>query len=113
MYGSFRLEQWNINAFVIWPQVARDVLLLGKLLSVSRAYLQRERRRLLFNKYLTMVETSAANQITGCDVQTQFGNGRQLDVSDCIFVFKDTQSDYEEPLSDVDNEVFIVLFFFI
>lgn len=35
------------------------------------------------------------------DQQTQFGNTRQFnDPSDCMFVFKNTDSDYEEPLSD-------------
>jgi len=45
-----------------------------------------------------MVETTTSTQAT--DKQTQFGNARHLDPSDCIFVFKDTLSDYEEPLSD-------------
>lgn len=34
------------------------------------------------------------------DRQTQFGNTRKLDLSECIFVFKSSKSDYEEPLSD-------------
>ncbi|XP_051157764.1 pseudouridylate synthase RPUSD2-like [Leptopilina boulardi] len=45
-----------------------------------------------------MVETKILTNST--DGQTQFGNSRQLDPSDCIFVFKDTISDYEEPASD-------------
>ncbi|KAG7207487.1 hypothetical protein KM043_009119 [Ampulex compressa] len=49
-------------------------------------------------KLLDMVETSGLTQAT--DGQTQFGNGRRLEPSECIFVFKDTQSDYEEPPSD-------------
>jgi len=47
---------------------------------------------------LNMVKTITSTQAT--DKQTQFGNARHLDPSDCIFVFKDTLSDYEEPLSD-------------
>ncbi|XP_032451881.1 RNA pseudouridylate synthase domain-containing protein 2 isoform X5 [Nasonia vitripennis] len=49
-----------------------------------------------------MVETKTPAEISS-DRQTQFGNARQLDPSDSIFVFKDTLSDYEEPPSD--NEV--------
>lgn len=45
-----------------------------------------------------MVETNSL--INSTDGQTQFGNSRQLDPSDSIFVFKDTTSDYEEPASD-------------
>lgn len=45
-----------------------------------------------------MVETTCLKQLT--DQQTQFGNARKLDLSECIFVFKSSQSDYEEPLSD-------------
>jgi len=45
-----------------------------------------------------MVEMTAPTQ--SADGQTQFGNTRHLDPSDCIFVFKDTLSDYEEPPSD-------------
>ncbi|KAL6257606.1 hypothetical protein P5V15_011183 [Pogonomyrmex californicus] len=51
----------------------------------------------LTNTALDMVEMTAP---TKSDGQTQFGNTRQLDPSDCIFVFKNTLSDYEEPLSD-------------
>lgn len=47
---------------------------------------------------LDMVEMTAPTQ--SVDGQTQFGNTRQLDPSDCIFVFKNTLSDYEEPPSD-------------
>lgn len=49
-----------------------------------------------------MVETKSLSEIY-YDRQTQFGNARQLDPSDSIFVFRDTLSDYEEPPSD--NEV--------
>lgn len=45
-----------------------------------------------------MVETTTPTQ--SVDGQTQFGNTRYLDPSDCIFVFKNTLSDYEEPPSD-------------
>lgn len=45
-----------------------------------------------------MVETTAPTQ--SVDGQTQFGNARYLEPSDCIFVFKSTLSDYEEPPSD-------------
>lgn len=45
-----------------------------------------------------MVETTAPT--LSVDGQTQFGHMRHLDPSDCIFVFKNTLSDYEEPLSD-------------
>lgn len=51
---------------------------------------------------LAMVETKTPAEISS-EKQTQFGNARQLDPSDSIFVFKDTLSDYEEPPSD--NEV--------
>lgn len=47
---------------------------------------------------IDMVETTAPTQ--AADGQTQFGNARHLDPSDCIFVFKNTLSDYEEPPSD-------------
>lgn len=56
-----------------------------------------------------MVETNNSTQAT--DGQTQFGNSRQLDPSDCIFVFKDTQSDYEEPPSDEEVSSFLLLHF--
>lgn len=49
-----------------------------------------------------MVETTTPTETA--DGQTQFGNARHLDPSDCIFVFKKTLSDYEEPPSD-DEEV--------
>lgn len=49
-------------------------------------------------KVLAMVETTTTKQLA--DRQTQFGNARQLEPSDCIFVFKGSQSDYEEPPSD-------------
>ncbi|KAL7304583.1 hypothetical protein TKK_0003365 [Trichogramma kaykai] len=58
-----------------------------------------------------MVETSAALIQDSSDTQTQFGNARQLDPSDSIFVFKDTLSDYEEPPSD-DEEVQIYFYFY-
>ena len=45
-----------------------------------------------------MVEMTAPAQ--SIDGQTQFGNTRHLESSDCIFVFKNTFSDYEEPPSD-------------
>lgn len=54
-----------------------------------------------------MVETNVSIQAT--DGQTQFGNSRELDVSDCLFVFKDTLSDYEEPPSD-DEVSFLIAF---
>lgn len=47
---------------------------------------------------IDMVETTTPTQ--AADGQTQFGNARHLDPSDCIFVFKNTLSDYEEPPSD-------------
>ncbi|KAI4486441.1 hypothetical protein M0804_005811 [Polistes exclamans] len=50
------------------------------------------------DKLPKMVETNGPSQAT--DEQTQFGNARQLEPSECIFVFKDTLSDYEEPPSD-------------
>ncbi|XP_025266582.1 uncharacterized protein LOC105258729 [Camponotus floridanus] len=51
---------------------------------------------------IDMVETTAPTQ--AADGQTQFGNARHLDPSDCIFVFKNTLSDYEEPPSDEEVE---------
>ncbi|KAK2576717.1 hypothetical protein KPH14_005373 [Odynerus spinipes] len=54
--------------------------------------------KLSFDKLPKMVETTAPTQAT--ERQTQFGNARQLEPSECIFVFKDTLSDYEEPPSD-------------
>ncbi|XP_017878903.1 RNA pseudouridylate synthase domain-containing protein 2-like isoform X1 [Ceratina calcarata] len=51
----------------------------------------------------SMVETTCLDQLR--DRQTQFGNTRELEPSDCIFVFKDTQSDYEEPLSDEEVDL--------
>lgn len=48
-----------------------------------------------------MVETSTVKQLA--DRQTQFGNARQLNPSDCIFVFQGTLSDYEEPPSDEEE----------
>lgn len=46
------------------------------------------------------------------DGQTQYGNARYLDPSDCIFVFKNTLSDYEEPPSDEEvstNNIYLLL----
>ncbi|XP_077266121.1 pseudouridylate synthase RPUSD2 isoform X2 [Temnothorax americanus] len=52
-----------------------------------------------------MVETTAA-PTQSVDGQTQFGNTRHFeDPSDCIFVFKNTFSDYEEPPSDEEVEL--------
>ncbi|EFN77322.1 hypothetical protein EAI_14452 [Harpegnathos saltator] len=48
---------------------------------------------------VSMVEMMIAPTQT-VDKQTQFGNARRLDSSDCIFVFRDILSDYEEPPSD-------------
>ncbi|XP_023246727.1 RNA pseudouridylate synthase domain-containing protein 2-like isoform X1 [Copidosoma floridanum] len=50
-----------------------------------------------------MVETETPSQVS-TNRGTQFGNARQLDPSDSIFVFKDTFSDYEEPSLDNDND---------
>lgn len=56
-----------------------------------------------------MVEMTCMQQLT--DRQTQFGNTRKLDLSECIFVFKSSQSDYEEPLSDEEvGQVFFCYF---
>ena len=54
-----------------------------------------------------MVETTCAKQLT--DRQTQFGNARILDLSECIFVFKGSQSDYEEPSSDEEVNDFPII----
>ncbi|XP_046735586.1 RNA pseudouridylate synthase domain-containing protein 2-like isoform X2 [Diprion similis] len=51
----------------------------------------------------TMVETAVLETIT--DKQTQFGHARLLDCSDCIFVFQETLSDYEEPTSDAEVDL--------
>ncbi|XP_018363185.1 PREDICTED: RNA pseudouridylate synthase domain-containing protein 2-like isoform X2 [Trachymyrmex cornetzi] len=50
-----------------------------------------------------MVEMTAPTQ--SVDGHTQFGNTRHLEPSDCIFVFKDTFSDYEEPPSDEEVDL--------
>ncbi|KAL0130671.1 hypothetical protein PUN28_002355 [Cardiocondyla obscurior] len=50
-----------------------------------------------------MVEMTASTQ--SVDGQTQFGNARYLEPSDCIFVFKNTFSDYEEPPSDEEVDL--------
>ncbi|XP_076168852.1 pseudouridylate synthase RPUSD2 isoform X1 [Ptiloglossa arizonensis] len=60
-----------------------------------------KRSKYMVQKILSMVETTSSKQLT--DRQTQFGNTRKLKPLDCIFVFKHTQSDYEEPPSDVEE----------
>ena len=56
-----------------------------------------------------MVETTMPSQ-GDTDRQTQFGNSRQLDPSDSIFVFKDTFSDYEEPPSEDEvNLIYLMI----
>ncbi|XP_011163395.1 RNA pseudouridylate synthase domain-containing protein 2 isoform X1 [Solenopsis invicta] len=50
-----------------------------------------------------MVEMTAPTQ--SVDGQTQFGHTRLLEPSDCIFVFKNTFSDYEEPPSDEEVDL--------
>ena len=54
--------------------------------------------KIVVQRTKSMLETTCVKQLT--DRQTQFGNARKLDLSECIFVFKGSQSDYEEPLSD-------------
>lgn len=58
-----------------------------------------------------MVETKTPSQARS-DSGTQFGNARQLDPSDSIFVFKDTFSDYEEPPSDNDEVNYTMSYLF-
>lgn len=53
---------------------------------------------ILIQEERDMIEMTCMQQLI--DRQTQFGNTRKLDLSECIFVFKSSQSDYEEPLSD-------------
>jgi len=58
------------------------------------------------DEFYDMVETTTPTQ--SVDGQTQFGNTRYLEPSDCIFVFKNTLSDYEEPPSDEEvSTIFI------
>lgn len=54
-----------------------------------------------------MVETTTPVQAV--DGQTQFGNARTFDSPDCIFVFKNTLSDYEEPPSDEEVSTLPIL----
>ncbi|XP_012151121.2 pseudouridylate synthase RPUSD2 isoform X1 [Megachile rotundata] len=56
-----------------------------------------------FKRIVKMVETISMKLLI--DQQTQFGNDRQLEPSDCIFVFKCTESDYEEPSSDEEVDM--------
>ncbi|XP_034175926.1 pseudouridylate synthase RPUSD2 isoform X1 [Osmia lignaria lignaria] len=56
----------------------------------------------LIRQTFIMVETISVRQT---DRQTQFGNERKLEPSDCIFVFKESYSDYEEPSSDGEVEL--------
>ena len=58
------------------------------------------RKQLFKNYILRMVGTRGSDEGQFADGQTQFGNTRCLEPSDSIFVFKETQSDYEEPSSD-------------
>lgn len=61
-----------------------------------------------------MVETETpAAEPQSIDEQTQFGNTREFEPSDCIFVFKETLSDYEEPASDEEVSTFVCLFVFL
>lgn len=69
-------------------------VLVGKTITSSQTLNQRTKN---------MVETTCAKQLT--DRQTQFGNARILDLSECIFVFKGSQSDYEEPSSDEEVDL--------
>ncbi|XP_043594172.1 RNA pseudouridylate synthase domain-containing protein 2-like isoform X1 [Bombus pyrosoma] len=59
--------------------------------------------KIVFQRMKNMLETTCVKQLT--DRQTQFGNARKLDLSECIFVFKGSQSDYEEPLSDEEVDL--------
>ncbi|XP_070530506.1 pseudouridylate synthase RPUSD2 isoform X2 [Cardiocondyla obscurior] len=61
------------------------------------------RTSLLTDSSCDMVEMTASTQ--SVDGQTQFGNARYLEPSDCIFVFKNTFSDYEEPPSDEEVDL--------
>ncbi|KAK0083760.1 hypothetical protein PV325_008248 [Microctonus aethiopoides] len=75
-------------------------LVSDKLLNnIGKRALEQYQEPLQLNKFIKsdiMVETTS--QLV--DSQTQFGNSRILEPSDCLFVFKDTESDYEEPPSD-------------
>lgn len=59
-----------------------------------------------------MVETTSVSTSSNesVDHQTQFGNNRILEQSDCLFVFKTTESDYDEPPSDNEEVSFIFNF---
>ena len=55
------------------------------------------------NKHKNMVESSTLAASQTSERQTQFGNTRKFEnPSDCLFVFKDVVSDYEEPSSDTE-----------
>ncbi|XP_016907833.1 pseudouridylate synthase RPUSD2 isoform X1 [Apis cerana] len=58
---------------------------------------------ILIQEERNMIEMTCMQQLI--DRQTQFGNTRKLDLSECIFVFKSSQSDYEEPLSDEEVDL--------
>lgn len=58
----------------------------------------------VFNMVKTETDLSLSSKFVDC--QTQFGNNRVLEQSDCIFMFKDTESDYEEPPSDNEDVSF-------
>lgn len=51
--------------------------------------------QILIREVKDMIEMTCMQQLI--DRQTQFGYTRKLDLSECIFVFKSSQSDYEEP----------------
>lgn len=85
-------------------------LVSDKLLNnIGKRALEEYQAPLQLNKFIKsdiMVETTS--QLV--DSQTQFGNSRILEPSDCLFVFKDTESDYEEPPSDDEVSKFIKIY---
>nr|KAF7413136.1 hypothetical protein H0235_012987 [Vespula pensylvanica] len=94
--GSIELLE-NRSELVIQRQYSWRTSLLRNLLGLN-LWRRKEQRTSPVDKLPKMVETTGPSQVT--DGQTQFGNARQLEPSECIFVFKDTLSDYEEPPSD-------------
>ncbi|KAL2737315.1 RNA pseudouridylate synthase domain-containing protein 2-like isoform X1 [Vespula maculifrons] len=88
------------SELVIQRQYSWRTSLLRNLLGLN-LWRRKEQRTSPVDKLPKMVETTGPSQVT--DGQTQFGNARQLEPSECIFVFKDTLSDYEEPPSDEED----------
>ncbi|KAK0162586.1 hypothetical protein PV327_006353 [Microctonus hyperodae] len=66
--------------------------------NIGKRALEQYQKLLQLNKFIKSIMVKTTIQLV--DSQTQFGNSRILEPSDCLFVFKATESDYEEPPSD-------------